>query len=196
MPSGPRHESAPWFLIFAASTTPRSPSSYNLLSWASRRGRPCSRPTVRVRRRPSVSALPHAVATPWPVCSPADPRRRPSTWPVLRCAAAPRDPRSSVPQPVRNSPHRRPPRSYNGDGSGSIPIPAKRRHHVLPLRQLRCPPGPGPGQARGQLLRRLPARTCMHHAARRRAESWSTPRGCLCRGRRVLCCAASLMTSM
>jgi hypothetical protein len=100
--------------------------------------------------------------------------------------------RSGVPQPVRNSPRRRPPR-YNGDGLGSTPNPAKCCRHVLGHRQLQCPPAPGPGQMRVQLLRRLPARTCMQHAARRWAESWSSV--CLCHDRRVLCSTASLMTS-
>jgi hypothetical protein len=43
MPSGPIQESVSWFPVFAVSTTGCSPSSSNLLSWTSHRGRPCSR---------------------------------------------------------------------------------------------------------------------------------------------------------
>jgi hypothetical protein len=151
---------------------------------------------LEVRRRPGRSALPHAAEGPRRATTRGSSRApergsrsRPSAFASPRtcvaCAPPRQSParrsaglcrRSTVQQPVRGSWRCRPPR-YNGDGLGSTPNRATRRHHVL---RDRHHSGSEPGQARVQLLRRLPAFLGRELAERSCEPVTRPPRALLC----------------
>jgi hypothetical protein len=139
----------------------------------------------RVRVAPAL-----LLATPRPVRSPADPRRRPSTLPSTHSSGRVRSPRSGMPQPVHNSPRRRPPR-YNGDSLGSAGLP-----QIRPSAATMCF---GAGSS-GALRVPGPARrVCSSCADSLHARACSTPPVAWPTAGRsrlsVLCSAASLMMS-